>query len=205
MGRRRSGGGYGSAAPMYRFTPGIVERGEVMRISRKTFIVPDETPLPQGKRSMTVGRRVYTWHTSADTSPIRGGRVTDSLSDDDDGSAPMAAEVIHDGGFKRQGYVTSPDRGRSWEVQRTVDMGDAPLPRLARGAELRPERKRKVKGTVPRQKSAPREKSDRDAGVRQYLDAMGLSASVAEITPAIRAAALEAIEAQRQHAEYVSA
>jgi hypothetical protein len=197
--------GYRSAPPTFRFTPGIVEHGEVMALTRRTFVVPDETPRPQGRRTMTVGRKTYSWDTSADTSPVKGGRVTDGLSDDDDGSAPMPVKVTHAGGYVRTGYVTSPDRGRTWEVQRTTDMGDAPLPRLARGQELRPKRERKGKASVPRQKSAPREKSDRDTAVRQYLDAKGLSASVVEITPAIRAAALEAIESERQRAEYAAA
>jgi hypothetical protein len=196
--------GYRSAPPTFRFTPGIVEHGEVMALTRRTFVVPDETPRPQGRRTMTVGRRTYSWDTSADTSPIKGGKITDTLPDDDDGSAPMPVKVIRSGEYLETGYVTSPDGGRTWEVQRTTDMGDAPLPKIARGAELRPKRERK-RASVPRQKSAPREQSDRDHAVRQYLDAKGLSASVVEITPAIRAAALEAIEAARQHAEYVSA
>jgi hypothetical protein len=194
--------GYRSAPPTFRFTPGIVEHGEVMALTRRTFVVPDETPRPQGRRTMTVGRKSYSWSTARDIGPVNRRPVSETLSDEDvqvrrqvsmiDYVEPPPSNVTAE---DRQRYgLPSPVVISYSKV--TVDENLRALPRRERPV------KAPKSGKVPRQKSAPREQSDRDQAVRQYLVSKGLGAAVQEITPAIRAAALEALEAERQLSEY---
>lgn len=201
MGRK---GQHFSSPPVYRYTPGIVERGETMTVGRRSFIIPDADPMPLGKRSMTVGRKVYSWSTAPDTTKMHGGFVSDRLADDDNGSAPMPA-MLEDG---TMGWVESLDNGVSWQVVRTVDMGDDPLPKIASGPPAREPKPLRL----PKQSSTPRKpksekplsrRQEQDNAVQQYLTGKGLT--VVKITPAIRAAALDAIAAQKQLADYVGA
>jgi hypothetical protein len=163
-----------SAPPVYRFTPGIVEHGETMTIGRKSFIVPDEAALPQGKRTMTVGRKTYSWTTAKDVTPAKGGRVTDTLSEKDDGSSPMPAALANGD----MGYAEI--YAGEWQAVRTTDMGDKPLPRI-RHDKVEP---------APRKISATRERS---AQVPDLVEGVISKDSVEDVTRA---------EAQRVGIDY---
>lgn len=223
-----------SCPPTYTFTPGIVEHGETMALTRKTFVTPDpEDRRPFGRRTLTSGRKVYSWSTAPDLRDPDDGFVTDRLNDEDDGSAPMAAR-LSDG---TMGYVTRRPRQEqrqwadygtpqqrlvtvcqpeAWQVERTVSMGDDPLPTIATGrhpAKVKATREPRIpaqrrtpstRGRVPAQRGSVEILSaeTKDDVIRRTLRELGVPDGV-EITPTIRALALDAAADRQQRREYI--
>jgi hypothetical protein len=165
-----------------------------MQVHRHEFIVPDETPAPQGKRTLTVGRRSYTWSTARDVRPVeRTGTVTSRLSDEDNGTT-LEAVALTDG---TMGYAA----GRS--VARTADMGDAPIPTIRKIAKHKPV-KRTPRKAAPQGKSkaaVPAQRRTGDDVIRSVIAKAGGPRDV-KITPAVRRAALDLIQAKRQRKDY---
>lgn len=198
---RRSRGGAGVATSRI-FAPGIVTNGEAMRITRKGFIVPDEAPRPQGMRTMTVGRRTYSWSTARDVGPVNRRPVSETISEEDLQVRRRVTMVDHV--EPPPTTVTPEDRQRYGLPSPVV---------ITYSTVIVDENFHAVPGRPPkpapaqRVKSAPTPPVDkgmtRDDIVRSYLDSKGLGGTVVEITPAIRAAALDAIAAERQMAEYL--
>lgn len=226
-----------SKPPTYTFTPGILERGETMTVSRKAFVMPDpEDRRPFGRRTLTSGRKVYSWSTAPDTRSVDDGFATDRLKDEDDGSAPMLAR-LSDG---TDGYVTRRPRQEqeqwadygtpqqrlvtvlqapAWQVERTVSMGDNPLPTIATGrppAKVKAPRNPRVpaqrqasstRGRIPAQRGSTEiiSAETKDQVIRRTLRELGVpNADTVEITPVIRALALDAAADRQQRREYVS-
>lgn len=224
-----------SKPPTYTFTPGILERGETMAVTRRTFVMPDpEDRRPFGRRTLTAGRKVYSWSTAPDLRGVEDGFATDRLKDEDDGSAPMLARLSDgtDGYVTRRGrqeqqqwadYGTPQQRlvtvsqGPAWQVERTVSMGDDPLPTIATGrppGKVKATREPRIpaqrrtssaRGRVPSQRGSVEVLSaeSKDDVIRRTLRELGVPDSV-EITPMIRALALDAAADRQQRREYVS-
>lgn len=226
MGKR---GNHRSAPPVYRYTPGIVDRGETMTVGRKSFIIPDNDPMPLGRRSLTAGRKVYSWSTAPNVSPLGSGRVTDDIPEDAEVRPTMRRVLMRDEMIVRESSVTAEDRARYglaaagqitysavWvdddyhgrpvqENDVTVATADVDSTETA-GTTADPT------AVVPAQTTGEKpvkpvkpltRREEQDAVIRQYLTAKGLP--IVMITPQIRAAALDAIADQAQLADYIGA
>lgn len=198
-------------------------------VARGMFIVPDETPRPVGKRTMVVGRKSYSWmpdrpHTKAEEKALRErpARVTDGLSDEDDGSTHTMAmatdgtEILVIGQpacgltmvdiVGRREMLSRPVRQDArFVVERTVAMGDAPLPTIRKGKPAKPAKPAKVKASTPakgaKSKAAPSGRATTDAQIRAIIAKVG-GPQPTKITPQVRHAALALLEGKRQRREY---
>lgn len=222
MGKR---GNHRSAPPVYRFTPGIVDRGETMTVGRKSFIIPDNDPMPLGRRSLTAGRKVYSWSTAPNVSRLGSGRVTDDIPEDAEVQPTMRRVLMRDEMIVRESSVTPEDRARyglaaagqitysavwvdddyhgrpSKESDVDVTTADSPTDDMPATADAAPAAAPTEKPSKPVKPLNRRE--EQDNAVRQYLTEKGLP--IVKITPTIRAAALDAIAAQAQLADYIGA
>lgn len=216
MGKRSS---HRSSPPVYRFTPGIVERGETMTVSKKSFDLPESDLRPLGRRTLGSGRKVYSWDTRPSVSTVNRKPVTEMMSESD---RPTIRRVLmRDETIKPDTSVTSADRARyglpssvrvTYSAVYVDENFHAPpsgkssaVETAAQDVTSEPLAAPEAQVAVPVQgkpEKPPTRRQEHDSAIRQYLSTNGFP--VVEITPSIRSAALDAMASQDQLAEYLS-